>query len=99
MQKKIVIQSFVDEETGIHFIEDDRGNYHFIPPYNKEMKVVVENPENSSTENKRLRRVLERLRMENNWLWEVVETAIRERKRMNSNKVLDRLEKKVKEKA
>lgn len=97
---------YTDSSTGIRFVEDDRGNYHLVPPditvnpypQSQNISISLESNESTANMNKRLRRILEKLRMENNWLWEILETAIRDGKK-NPKQALANLEKSIKEKS
>jgi hypothetical protein len=63
-----------------------------IPP--AQVHIDTSSSENSSEE-KRLRRIMEALRSENNWLWEQVSKTIRDKK--TPQKSIERLEKAIKE--
>lgn len=101
MQKKIVVGDYTDPNTGIRFIEDDRGNYHIIQhdqntePNNISISVDARNP--FETENKRLIRVMEKLRSENSWLYEIIENSKVIWKRQTPKKAMEYLEKSLNE--
>ncbi len=102
MNKKIIVNDYTDPDTGLRFVEDDRGNYHCVASFTQgdskqEITIILENNEELLKENKRLRRILEKLRMDNNWLWEALHTAIRERKKTTAKKAIDNLEKSIRE--
>jgi hypothetical protein len=106
VQKKMVVGDYTDPNTGIRFVEDDRGNYHVIPkdisvdtPQNNPevITVIVDNNETIEKENKRLKRILESLRSENVWLWEIIELARIDRKKKNASYAMERLDKAIKE--
>lgn len=65
-----------------------------VPP--AEVKVEV-TPPADDPEKKRLLNVVEALRSENNWLWNVMMTAIIDRKKKGAPTAMDELEKKIKE--
>lgn len=96
MDKKLVTKDFKDITTGLRFVEDDRGNRYLVP--SQDIIMSIDNNEQLENENKRLKRILEKLRSENNWLWERIHIALKERKKYSNKKAMDNLEKAVKEK-
>lgn len=99
MNKKVVAGDYTDPETGLRFVEDVLGNLHCLHTVvegHNEITVVVDMQNSYENESKRYKRILEKLRMENNWLWYVLEKAISEGKK-NPKQALANLEKAVKE--
>lgn len=94
MSKKIIVGVYKDEETGITFVEDDRGNYHCV--YMSPGQQTTEIQPIDISYLKRLERVMHALRRENNWLWESIEVALSERKKSCST-AMNNLERKIKE--
>ena len=98
-ERKIVVGDYIDPETKMRFVEDDRGNRYYVPAYSQsgqDITIVLDSSEAKDNEIKRLRRILEKLRVENNWLWSVIEKAKLNRKR-SPKYSMDELEKAVKE--
>lgn len=100
--KKVVVGDYTDHATGIRFIEDDRGNYHIVSSQGStehgEIKVVVDTINPFRNENEMLRRVMEKLRSENSWLYEVIERSRKIWKdTKNPKKAMEYLEKAIKE--
>jgi hypothetical protein len=101
MSKKVIVGIYTDPDTGIRFIEDDRGNYHLIPSStteDREIRVTVVHPDvdDIKRERDRYKRILEKLRAENNWLWSVVNKAVLDG-RTGYRRAIERLEKAIKE--
>lgn len=94
-QKKIIVEEYRDP-TGMRVMVDDRGNYHCFMDNTPEIKVIVEN-RGDDHEAKRFKRILEALRRENNWLWEILETARRDRKKKGAVYAMQQLEKAIEE--
>ena len=104
MDKKVVVGIYTDPETGIRFVEDDRGNYHMVVNVSSndanhpvEGTVVILDPnEQIEKQNKRYVRILEKLRAENNWLWSVLHKTIQEGLK-TPRQAIRNLEKSIKE--
>lgn len=90
--KNIVVGDFIDPNTGLRFVEDDRGVYHLI----KSVEDSSAGTRSLEREVQRLTRVMESLRMENNWLWEVLEVAKRDSQTRSPGYAMTQLEKKIK---
>ena len=93
--KTIVVGDFIDPETGLRFIEDDRGVYHLIKPGEDSSA----NTRSLEREVQRLNRVMEKLRVENNWLWGVLEIAKQDSRKKSPGYAMTQLEKKIKERS
>lgn len=98
--KKLTTGDFNDIDTHLRFVEDVRGTLHVICPMTQMQQpnnttIVIQNNEMLDNENKRLKRILEKLRTENNFLWKTIYTAIRKKK--TPQKALDELERTIKE--
>lgn len=65
-----------------------------IPPAQVSVEIT---PPVDDPEKKRLLRIIEALRSENNWLWGVIMTAIIDRKKKGAATAMDELEQKIKE--
>lgn len=87
-ERKVIIGDYIDPDTGIRVVEDDRGNYHCM---------MIAMPPSNDSEKQRLIRIMEALRAENNWLWGVLMAAIIDRKKKGAPTAMDELEQKIKE--
>lgn len=98
-EKKIIEGDYTDATTGLRFVEDTRGNYHLVYGNESEQNITVVLDGNETTEkqNKRLKRILESLRRENVWLWEIVEVARRTFEKKGAKKAMEDLIKTIKE--
>lgn len=65
-----------------------------VPPAEVHVDIT---PPVDDPEKQRLLRVVEALRSENNWLWNVMLTAIIERKKLGAPTAMDNLERKIQE--
>ncbi len=93
--KKVVTGDYTDPETGLRFVEDVRGNLHCVMSMTSSEPVDMNIVEEIHKRNKRLERILESLRKENNWLWERISVTIRDKK--TPQRSIERLEKAIKE--
>ena len=96
-RKKIVEEYYEDPETGMKFIRDVWGNIHPYFDLKTDTRVVIDTSEKDKSDNEKLRRILNRIRVENNWLFSIIEGTIKQGKKGTARKALDALEKALKE--
>lgn len=102
--KKTGIRFLEDVRGNLHHIMTheggEMGNITINIPeiHVPESKVTVEViPPADDLEKQRLLRVTQALRAENNWLWQIILTAIIDRKKKGAATAMDKLEQEIKE--
>lgn len=97
-ERKIVRGYYIDPLTQLKFIDYDRSNYTLLNEYKVgETTLVIPNSEELEKQLKRHKIILEKLRMENNWLWGIVEKALNDDRKQSAGYAIRQLQKAIKE--
>jgi hypothetical protein len=103
-KKKFIIEEFEDEKTGMRICIDSDGNKHcFMSGTGGGVGDIYVNipeikiPPVDDSEKKRLIRIMEALRAENNWLWGTIQKALDDDRKHSAGYAIRQLQKRVKE--